>query len=83
MAVFARGAVDGEAVVAVGRPKITPEQIEREKIKEWYIQRLAGRTLRQIASKYGVAPNTVRNRILDIPETECEKIRRMYFGGAA
>lgn len=83
MAVFARGSGDGEAVTVVGRPKITPEQIERERIKEWYIQQLAGRSLRQIASKYGTSHEMVRRRIADIPETERDKLSRMYFGGAA
>lgn len=82
MAVFARGE-EGEAVIVVGRPKVTPDQIEREKIREWFIQHLAGRSLRQIASKYGTSCWTVRRRLADIPEDERDKLRRMYFGGAA
>lgn len=81
MSVFAR--TSGEAVVVVGRPKISPEQLERERIKEWFVQQLAGRTLRQIAGKYGTSKDTVRRRLADIPETERDKLRRMYFGGAA
>lgn len=81
MAMFARK--DGEAVFVVGKSKITPEQLDRERTKEWFVQQLAGRSLRQIASKYGVSYGTVRNRLLDIPEIERDKLRRMYFGGAA
>lgn len=81
MAMFVR--TTGEAVLVVGKMSVSPEQIERERIREWYIQNLAGRSLRQIASKYGVCHMTVKRRLADIPEIERDKLRRMYFGGAA